>query len=206
MGYIKQQIYQLSKEARSKKQARIDSEQWFNDSLRKRSDKNIQLNPKPFLPGKIYVFDYVNPVTKDTLEWWDKRPVVLALNPIDSTTDCGINLNLLPIMFKEQLLDAFYEAFKSPINAAQKGLSKEDAMKQRALVSLRYENVKKYLDKFGFGFAIRRYKTNLKRRQAVVSYESWPKIVLCDFIKLNGATVWAVKRMFAEYNIKRQKE
>ena len=82
-------------------------------------------------------------------------------------------------------------------------MSKEDALRQRALTTLRYENVKRYLDKFGFGFAIRRYKTNLKRRQTVVSYESWPKIALCDFITISGGTVWVVRRMFTEYNIKR---
>lgn len=203
MAYIKKQIQQLSKDAGSKKKARIDAESWFNDSLRKMSDKNVQLTPKPFMPGKIYVFEYPNPITKDQLDWWDKRPVVLALNSIDATTDCGINLNLLPIKFKEELLDAFYEAFKSPINAATSGMSKEDALRQRALTTLRYENVKRYLDKFGFGFAIRRYKTNLKRRQTVVSYESWPKIALCDFITIAGGTVWVVRRMFTEYNIKR---
>ena len=45
MAYIKKQIQQLSKDAGSKKKARIDAESWFNDSLRKMSDKNVQLTP-----------------------------------------------------------------------------------------------------------------------------------------------------------------
>lgn len=198
MAYIKSEIDRLTKEAKGKKHARMISEQWFEDAMKSRADKNVELTPKPFKPGMIYVFDYKNPKYKEDLEWWDKRPVVLALYPLDSYTDCGINLNLLPVKFKETLLDKFYQVFHAQIDNTTKGIKREDAMKQRAL-AFRYENIKGYLDKFGFGFAVRRYKNNLKRNQAIVSYESWGRIALCDFIKLNGSNVAAVRRMFAKY-------
>ena len=127
------------------------------------------------------------------------NPVVLALLPIDKTTECGINLNLLPVKFKEEFLDNFYKIYHSQIAAQSTGIKKNSAAIQGPLRSLRYEVVKKYLDNFGFGFAIRRYKTHLKKNQAVVSYESWAKIALCDFIKLNGASPWKIKRLFTEY-------
>lgn len=203
MAYIKKEINKIVKDSGGKKKARMLSEQWFNDSLKSKKIKDVELTPKPFKPGMIYVFNYVHPLGQDYLDWWDKHPVVLALMPIDRNTDCGINLNLLPSKFREELLDKFYEAFHAPIISNTKGIKENNAILQKALI-IRYDQIKKYLDKFGFGFAIRRYKTNLKRGQAVVSYESWARMALCDFIKLSGSTVSAVRRMFVEYNINRK--
>jgi len=199
MDYVKKEILKMIKENKSKKEARSVSEQWFSDAIKSRKDKSVEKIVKPFQPGKIYVFQYLNPVTKETLEWWDKNPVVLALLPIDKTTECGINLNLLPVKFKEDFLDNFYKIYHSQINAQSTGAKKDNATLQGPLRTLNYEVVKKYLDHFGFGFAVRRYKVHLKKNQAVVSYESWPKIALCDFIALNGSTPWKIKRLFTEY-------
>lgn len=201
---LKRQIEDLAKSAGSKKLARVESNQWFEDGLKSRKVKDVEYTPKPFMPGKIYVFDYKTPLGKEDLEWFDTRPTVLALYPIDNTTDCGINLNLLPIKVKEQVLDAFYNAYHTKIENLTTGVKKSDALLQRPLV-FRYEEVKKFLDVFGFGFAIRRYKTNLKKNQAVVSYESWARIALCDFIKIYGSTTATVRRMYTEYNINRLK-
>jgi hypothetical protein len=206
MAYIrlKKQIEYLVKAAGGKKLARVESNQWFEDGLKSRKIKDVEFTPKPFSPGKIYVFDYKTPLGKNDLEWFDTKPTVLALYPIDKTTDCGINLNLLPIKVKEQVLDAFYHAYHAKIENSTTGIKKSDALLQRP-ITFRYEEVKKFLDVFGFGFAIRRYKTNLKKNQAVVSYESWARIVLCDFIKIYGSTIFVVRKMFAEYNINRLK-
>jgi len=204
MGYIKQQIKVLIKEAGDKKKARMISEEWFREGLKDRKQKDVTPTAKPFKPGKIYVFDYVHPIGEKELDWFDRKPVVLALSPINETTDCGVNLNLLPVKFKEDFLDAFYKAFESTIDVSTKQ-KPDDAFYQRPLMNMRYDHIKKYMDKFGYGFAVRRYNVKRKRNQTVVSYESWPRIVLCDFTKIFGSTVWAVRRLFAEYYINRKK-
>jgi len=203
MGYVKSEISKLIKENKGKKLARSSAEDWFQKALKSRKDKTVDTQRFPFQPGKIYVFDYGDPLNKETLGWWDKNPVVLALRAIDKDTDCGINLNLLPVKFKEDFLDAFYTMHNSQIKAGSSGSKKNDAFKQIPLMKLDYEHVKKFLDRFGFGFAIRRYKINKKKNQAVVSYESWPKIALCDFIQLNGATVMGIRALFMQYYTKR---
>lgn len=203
MAYIKNEISKIVKEAGGKKEARRLSEQWYMDSLKSKKVKDVEFTPKPFKPGMIYVFNYTHPKYRLELDWWDKHPIVLALMPIDSHTDCGINLNLLPVKFREQLIDKFYNVFHSAINSNTKGIKENNAILQKPLI-IRYDLIKKYLDNFGFGFAIRRYKTNLKTNQAVVSYESWPRVALCDFVKLSGSTVWAIRRMFIQYNVNRK--
>jgi hypothetical protein len=203
MGYVKSEISKLVKESKGKKLARSSAEEWFEKALKSRKDKTVDTVRFPFQPGKIYVFDYQDPLNKETLQWWDKNPVVLALRGIDKETDCGINLNLLPVKFKEDFLDAFYTMHFNTIKSASTGSKKNDAFKQLPIMHLDYENVKKFLDKFGFGFAIRRYKINRKKNQSVVSYESWPKIALCNFIELNGATVMGIRSIFMQYYAKK---
>ena len=66
-------------------------------------------------------------------------------------------------------------------------------------LNLTYQGAKLYLDQFGCGFAVRQYKPNLKAKQAVVSYENWAKIVLCDFAELEGITKGALNAMFRKY-------
>jgi hypothetical protein len=203
MGYVKSEISKLIKKSLGKKLARSAAEEWFEKALKSRKDKSVDKQRFPFQPGKIYVFDYGDPVNKETLDWWDKNPVVLALRAIDKETDCGVNLNLLPVKFKEDFLDAFYTMHAQQIKSASSGAKKNDAFNQIPLRNLDYEHVKKFLDKFGFGFAIRRYKVNRKKNQTVVAYESWPKIALCNFIELNGATVMGIRALFMQYYTKK---
>lgn len=197
MGYIKKTIRQLSKEAKGKKLARRQAEEWFETSKKKMNEKSVAKIGSRFLPGKIYIFRYEDPKYKDKLEWWDMNPVVLALNSKDSN-DIGINLNLLPIDIKEELLDFVYDRLEGAIKNQSMGFRSNDASAQGA-ITLTYEGAKDFLARFGFDFAIRRYIPNRKSGQAVVSYENWPKIALCDFVDLNGATIGSIKWRFRNH-------
>jgi hypothetical protein len=202
MGYIKEQIRQLFKENGGYAGAKRVSTNWFKESLDAREKLDVKYTRKRFEPGKIYVFKYEHPVTQDTMPWWDKAPVVLGLdNPERDHTDYGLNLNLLPAKFRQEILDQLYTRLHSKIENNIKGSNASNAVKQRPLLDLKYAAVKKYLDRFGFGFAIRRYLPNLKKNQAVVSYESWPKIAICEFVKIHGASVGQIRKEFIQYNI-----
>ena len=133
-----------------------------------------------FEPGKIYVFDYT-PITKD-LPWFDKNPVVLAIEQVGEN-DLGINLNLLPINVKEDLLDSLYNRMEGQIKAATSGNKLNNAARQSPL-RITYDGMKAYLKSKGCDFAIRQYSPGAKSRQSVVSYNKWPEIALCDFIAL----------------------
>lgn len=191
MGYVKSRIRELSKLAGSKALAKTEAEQWFNESSRsRRMNETVQTRDR-FVPGKIYVFDYV---PKTDLEWWDKNPVVLAIERVGDN-DLGINLNLLPTNIKESLLDDLYTRFEGQIKNATTGSRALNASAQRPL-RITYEGMKAYLKIHGFDFAIRQYIPARKSRQTVVSYNRWPEVALCDFIDLNGATVQQVRALF----------
>lgn len=191
MGYVKDRIKELSKIAGSKTLARKEAERWFNEASTSRRMTEAVSTRSRFEPGKIYVFDY-DPKTE--LEWYDKNPVVLAIERVGDN-DLGINLNLLPTNVKERLLDDLYTRFEGQIDNATTGSRAYNANAQRPL-RLTYEGMKSYLQNFGYDFAIRQYIPARKSRQTVVSYTAWPKMALCDFIDLNGATVQQVRALF----------
>jgi hypothetical protein len=202
MGKLKSKMTKFINEKGkgSKPNAAKEAQKWYSKALRSFRDNSVaKAKILPFMPGKIYVFRYDNPKTLDYLAWWDRNPVVLALDPVGNN-DCGINLNLLPLEIKEQLLDDVYTKLSSMIESEIKGNEKN--ANYQGQLDITYEGAKKYLDKYGFGFAVRQYVPELKRKQAVVSYENWHLIALCDFIELEGASLASIQRQFRDYNKK----
>lgn len=195
MGQIKKDIKELIKEYGSKANARSFAANWYQSSLNAFRDNAVSKDPTRFMPGKIYVFRYDTPITKD-LPWWDRNPIVLALDPYNGN-EVGINLNLLPVEVKETLLDDVHTRLIGQI-ITNSTRAPENAKAQQGL-NLTYNGAKRYLDRFGFGFAVRQYKPRLKTRQAVVSYENWAKIALCNFMEMQGVTERMVRLMFRKY-------
>ena len=195
MGTVKNDIRQLSREAGGKRRAAANAEEWFETTSKAVREKAVQRSARRFEPGKIYVFRYENPVSAF---WWDSNPVVLALDPADSGNDMGINLNMLPVPLKEELLDFVYEQYKQFIQSQTRGARKDNARAQAPL-SLSYAGAKQFLQRYGFDFAIRQYKASRKSQQRVVAYEHWARIALCDFIELNNSTIGQIRALFAKH-------
>ena len=195
MGEIRKQIRGLSKAAGGKIRARGEAEEWFETSKKAIREKAVSRSAGPFEPGKIYVFRYENPVSAF---WWDSNPVVLALNKADSGNDMGINLNMLPVPVKEDLLDFIYEQYQGYIKGQTRGGKMENARAQAPL-SFSYQGASRFLKRYGFDFAIRQYSTSRKTRQVVVSYENWARIVLCDFLELNNSSVGQIRAAFRKH-------
>ncbi len=195
MGDVKKAIRQLSKDAGGKARAASPAEEWFDTSKKSVREKAVARSAGPFQQGKIYVFRYENPISA---EWWDSNPVVLALNRSDTGNDMGINLNMLPVPVKEELLDFVYEQYKGYISGQDRGAKMQNARAQGPL-SLSYQGAKSFLKRYGFDFAIRQYATTRKSQQVVVSYENWARIALCDFLELNGSSVGKIRAAFRNH-------
>lgn len=197
MGEVRTNIQKLIKEHGSKKKARTAAEKWYKAALKNFRNKEVSNKANlRFVPGKIYVFRYDDPVTEGLL-WWDRNPVVLALDPVNGN-DCGINLNLLTVEIREQMLDDIYSKLAGQIKT-ETTRNTSDAVHQGA-IALKYSSAKRYLDKYGFGFAVRQYIPSRKKKQAAVSYENWHQIALCDFAELEGVSKAQLKKFFLDYN------
>ena len=201
MGLLITEINAYRKDNGGAAKTKKEAESWYKEGLKvfsKTPSDNAKTNMR-FRPGHIYIFRYANPITEATLDWWDLNPMVLALDPSKEAkhNDLGINLNLLPIRLRTQLLDKVYDVYKNQIEAAKKA-KPSDALHQKDL-KITYKEAYKFLYKFGFEFAIRQYSPKLKTKQSVVSYESWVKVAQLDLLKLNGSSVASVRKQFSDY-------
>ena len=193
MDKIKKDIRKLSKGAGSKTNARREAEAWFEDSSKSIREGSVMNYGNRFRTGMIHIFRYDNPKYEEKLEWWDRNPVVLALDPVGDN-DFGINLNLLPVTFKEDMLDFIYDRMEGQIKTNI--LSRGGKAITQGQLPLTYNGAKNFLNQFGLGFAIRQYIPTLKANQKIVNYENWARITLCDFIELNGTTIGKIKYQF----------
>jgi hypothetical protein len=189
MGYIKQRISELSREFGGKIRASRAAMEWFDAAIKSRGITEAQNTRNRFQPGKIYVFEY-SPKYEKELPWFDQNPVVLAIEQVGNN-DFGINLNLLPVPFKEKLLDELFTRMRVKID-------KNNALTEKPL-KITYAGMKTYLEKYGYDFALRQYIPSRKSGQAVVSYSKWPEIAICDFMELNGTNVMKIRLMFNDY-------
>lgn len=206
MGYIKQRIAELSKEYGGKIKASIACMEWFEAGIKSKTTNEAKLTRTRFQPGKIYVFKY-DPKYKEELPWFDQNPVVLAIEQVNNN-DLGINLNLLPVPFKEKLLDELFTKMRIKVDKKETDIISEilgienssgvDALKEKPL-RITYEGIKAYLEKDGYEFALRQYIPGRKKNQAVVSYSKWPEIALCDFFHFKNTNVMKVRQMFKDY-------
>ena len=199
MGYIKQRIAELSKEYGGKVRASIACMNWYEAGVKSKTQNEAKITRTRFQPGKIYVFKYFPKYAKE-IPWFDKNPVVLAIEQVDNN-DLGINLNLLPVPYKEKLLDELFTKMRIKVDKKEideNKISKIDALKQKPL-RITYDGIKAYLEKDGYEFALRQYIPSRKRDQAVVSYSKWPEIALCDFMDFNKTNVMKVRLMFKDY-------
>ena len=206
MGYIKQRIAELSKEFGGKIKASIACMEWFQEGIKSKTTNEAKITRTRFQPGKIYVFKYVPKYAKE-LPWFDENPVVLAIEQVNNN-DLGINLNLLPVPFKEKLLDELFTKMNIKVDKKESDIISEilgietpngvNALKEKPL-RITYEGIKAYLEKDGYEFALRQYIPSRKKDQAVVSYSKWPEIALCDFMEFKKTNVMKVRLMFRDY-------
>jgi hypothetical protein len=192
MGYIKKRIAELSKEFGGKIRASAACMDWYEAGIKSKSQNEAKITRTRFQPGKIYVFKYFPKYAKE-LPWFDQNPVVLAIEQVNNN-DLGINLNLLPVPYKERLLDELFTRMNIKVDK-ESGIN---VLKEKPL-RITYEGIKAYLEKDGYEFALRQYIPSRKRDQAVVSYSKWPEIALCDFMDFNKTNVLKVRLMFKDY-------
>lgn len=159
-----------------------------------------------FLPGSIYMFQYPNPITKDYLSYYDKRPMVLIIGTFIAKTTGrtivqGINLDFIPEKQKVDLLDTYYRVYMKDLLGAEKD---SDA----GLVG-QAKNLAKYLTdwslmtkvfvdqaKIPLTFAIRNYDMAGILNPVLVEIEDWCMIPFYAPREIQGK---GLAKIYAEY-------
>ncbi len=90
------------------------SEKWFKDTLAKGVRGHTVVRPSP---GRIYAFIY-DAKHKDTLPFWDKYPLIIFLDVVQSkvsktTLFHGLNLHYIPPKARQQFLEELLKKYSS---------------------------------------------------------------------------------------------
>lgn len=95
----------------AKKQINMRSKWAYAEIMR-----NLKPTKKYLLPGQICVFEYLDPKTKDQLEYWDRTPMTLfcglTKTPEGNIREIGFNCHYFPPFARTRILNTVYEVFK----------------------------------------------------------------------------------------------
>jgi hypothetical protein len=186
MGLLKNLIREYEREVGGKGKAIISANKWFVKAKKDSKEQTLVKTNERFKRGKIYIFRYNDPLTKERLSQWDANPVVLGLGQDDYGNDIGINFNYLPNPIRLKIMDKIMEEYSPRIEGAMRGKNKENAKAQQQITSLNYINLGKVLIKVGYKQAIRTYKPKLKTDQFVLSYEAWARLTYLNLKEMRS--------------------
>jgi hypothetical protein len=203
---------QLYKDAKNKAVLRKDCFTYFNQKYFKKpfeeydlfeTDERMAVRKlKFFIPGRIYTWQY-DPLMKDVLDFYDRRPMVLVHSAYVAKTTGnlivqGLNLNFLPEMARVQTLETFYRVYKDDVNAAYKSVDegKIGLLKQawKYLTDWYFTiNVFNKQGKIGYQWAYRNYIIPRIKNPVIIEMEDWemiPYFVPKEFQGKAPAQIW----------------
>lgn len=130
-----------------------------------RDDEKTGLNPqqllsgagrtKRLMPGRMYMFNYRNPISKAKLPYYDMFPVVLVINTYENDGYFqGINFHYLPPEYRAELMEQFY---RFTMNTGAEGDNIGSTIRTRVMERVDFEFMKKRRQFMSFKPAWRRY-------------------------------------------------
>jgi hypothetical protein len=181
------------------------------------TNERAQVNKqKLFLPGRIYTFQY-DPLYKDKLDYYDKRPIVFVHGVTTSKTGnqilVGINLNFLPEQVRVTVLEFFYQQFKGDYKKSNDVIGKITII-QRAIQFLKnwLTTLQVFNDqaKVGYQFAFRNYIISSSRMKGLTLVENtdWEFI---PFLQTKDVVGVGIDKIYQDYydslnvNLKKKK-
>lgn len=145
---------------------------------RKFIDENYDIKGKPsILPGQLIMFNYLEPATKEQLEYYDAMPCTIFFGIVKTKNGprvIGFNIHYYPPRIRFQLMNRIYEIFKPEYSKHfNTPLSEE-------MSYFNYKMLISQLQKAKLDFGIREYIPNLMASIVPVPVSAWPKAVLTE--------------------------
>jgi hypothetical protein len=138
-----------------------------------------------FIPGRIYTFQY-DPLYKDSLSYYDKRPIIMVhevyLHPTTKNElIVGINLNFLPETVRVTVLEYYYDKFKEDIAKSEDAFWSGEFIAASRKVMQFFKDWLTQLKIFetkglSFSFAYRQYIKKNMKNATLIEYDDWHMI------------------------------
>lgn len=134
------------------------------------------------LPGQMISFNYLEPILKEELEYYDAMPVTLFFDII--TVDIpgrgrqkrvlGFNIHYYPPKYRFQIIGKIYELFQKYYDK-----NPEKPM-DRKIPGFDYKKILGPLQRYGLAFGVRMYDPKLITELKVIPNDGWSKVVLTE--------------------------
>lgn len=175
----KNPLYKISN--RDKK-ARAMIDEYKESQKRKITSKNN------ITPGQLVLFKYLNPKTKEELEYYDASPCTIFFGIFHSSEGkrvLGFNVHYFPPAIRYRIMDIIYEMYKPFYRKYfETGLPQE-------LDTFDYKYLTDELERHNLSFAVRMYIPALIGDTYIVPPKLWPTALLTEgwFKKETRATI-----------------
>lgn len=145
--------------------------------LYKKSNKDRLKSKNNITPGQLVLFKYINPKTKEELEYYDASPCTIffgIFNSKEGKRVLGFNIHYFPPKIRFKIMDKIYKMYK-PVYTKyfETGMPKElDAFDYKYLVD--------ELQKHNLSFAVRMYIPNLIGDTIIIPPKMWADAMLTE--------------------------
>jgi hypothetical protein len=178
--------YHLINAIRGKKQKNIDGESFLYKANVKRRDAFVRkfvegnvetANAGKVFPGQLVMFNYFQPKTKESLEYYDAMPCTIFFGVVNSKEGkrvLGFNLHYYPPRIRFQIIDRIFEIFKPLyLESWEESLSSE-------MSDFNYKMLMRQLQDAKLDFGVRMYIPSLIHKVAPIPPMYWQKAVFTE--------------------------
>lgn len=138
---------------------------------------DVKSSKSRILPGQLVLFKYLNPKTREELEYYDASPCTIffgIVNTSEGRRVLGFNIHYFPPALRFRIMDKIYDLFR-PVYQKYftTGVSKEmDAFDYKFLID--------ELKKQNMSFAVRMYIPSLIGDTQVIPPKEWPTAMFTE--------------------------
>ena len=162
--------HELYKVSNRDKKARTMIDEYKKENKGITSKSNIT-------PGQLVLFKYLNPKTKEELEYYDASPCTIFFGIFNSSQGkrvLGFNVHYFPPALRYRIMDKIYEMYKPVYRKYfEKGAPKE-------LDGFDYKFLTDELERQNLSFAVRMYIPNLIGDTYIVPPKMWPTALMTE--------------------------
>lgn len=143
-----------------------------------KEENKPKLKTKNFItPGQLVLFKYLNPKTKEELEYYDASPCTIFFGTFNSSQGkrvLGFNVHYFPPLLRYKIMDEIFRMYKPVYKKYfETGLPKD-------LDAFDYKYLTDELDRQNLSFAVRMYIPNLIGDTYIVPPVMWPTALMTE--------------------------
>ena len=148
---------------------------------------------KRLLPGRMYMFNYRNPISKASADYYDMFPVVLVMNVYPRKDYFqGLNFHYLPPIYRAELMD---QLFQYVMNSGTQGDELSTTIRAKLEPRINYEFMKKRRNLMSFKPLFKRYNmNNVVGQYLYVPPKAWDFIMMMPLARFRKAGINRVYR------------